>query len=405
MTESIASVPSPGGSGSIESTPITTQTESNPIVNRPLVSPKPYDDDMLDAYADEAAEDETPKEEKTTQISKKDEQKTELKTDSEAKPEEAEPKLEDTTLTRKINGKDVEFKVADAIKAYENQETFNRNMDRRATAMSQKEQKWVADQQSFKGKIDTAIKECASGNFVGAVRGFAKLAAADNPEFSVAHFEKLYFDQLNKVGNVYKNMTPEQQKAYFAEREASDARARVKELEAKETERSEKSALEGRVQAMQQKEGLSPEEFWGNYKFLAENLVGKSAAFKSVDDITPETVVQYSKQVRHEAKVLEAGKKSGISDNAVIAKLSTITQNDPTLSVDDLVEIINKSGLISNADPKSVENLNRKVGKSNTRFNQVSSTKKQNGKIEGYDEESLNDLYRKSPRVYARPVR
>ena len=50
----------------IDTGPATTSvvetTDTNSNVSKPLVSPKPYDDDMMEAYAEQDAEAEAPKE-------------------------------------------------------------------------------------------------------------------------------------------------------------------------------------------------------------------------------------------------------------------------------------------------------------------------------------------------------
>lgn len=384
------------------STPPAETTNSNPAVSKPFVTAKPYDDDMFEAYQDENKEE--TKEPNETKTPEKTEPAKETKTPEEEKAVEAKPTIEDTVLKRTVNGKEVEFKVADAIKAWEVKEKFNRDMDRRVTVVSQREKVFERDQASLKGHLDKVIEVSQKGDFVTAIRALAKLAT-NGTDLDVTKFEKQYFDQLEKVRDVYTKMTPEQKEAYFAKRSQVDAEEKLKRFEEEKAQQTAHSQLQSKVVELQQQNSLSDEEFWGNYKALESLLVGDGKPFKTPQDITAEEVVKYSLQVRHEAKVLEAGKKAGIEDEAVLEELSEITQSKPDLTIDDLVRIIESSGIAKTASPEAVENLNRKAGKSKLQFNQANSAKKQNGKIEGLDKEDLDFLYRKQPRVFTRPLR
>lgn len=399
MTDEVISTPS----APVESTPTTPEVTSDAQVSRPFKSPKPYDDDMMELYAkQEAGEADEIEAEPEVEVSH-----TEVKEEDKNKLDAKEKGtgLEDTPVKRQINGKEVEFKVKDAIQAYVKQEEFNRKMDQRVTHITQRERAWQADQESFKSKIGDVISVAQKGDFVSGIRALAKLAT-NGTGLDVVKFEKQYFEQLDKVRDVYSKMTPEQREAYFAKRALAEAESRVKSFEEEKATQSAHSQLQQQVQTLQQQHGLSEQEFWENYKTLADEVVGEGKVFKSAHDITPDDVVKYSLQVRHETKVLEAGKKAGIADEGILSKLSDITAADPNLTVDDIVEVIKNAGIANNiADKRSVENLNRKAGKSNIQFREGSSTKKPNGRIEGLGKEDLEFLYRKQPRVAVRPIR
>ncbi|OQB10440.1 MAG: hypothetical protein BWY21_00361 [Parcubacteria group bacterium ADurb.Bin216] len=389
----------------------TVETTSNDLVSKPLVSSKPYDDDMLEAYEAESKENATEeasqevKEEKKVEEPKQEEEHKEEVEAKATKNDKVDDGFEDVPVTRLINGKEVQFKVKDAIQAFVKQEEFNRNMDRRITHIAQREQRWQQEQNNFKDKVNKVIEISRKGDFVTGIRALAKLAAGSSG-LDVVEFEKQYFDQLNKVRDVYEKMTPEQREAYFAKRAKDEAEAKAKALEEEKTINIEKSQLREKVSLLQRQYGLSETEFWENYKALEDNQVGEGKHFKTPHDIQPEDVIRFSLAVKHEEKVIEAAEKVGIVDEDILDKISDVTINDPSLTVEDIIEIINKSGIATQANPKAVENLNRKAEKSNIRFNQASSTRKENGKIpDGYDEEILEHLYRNQPRAYARIVR
>lgn len=397
---------------------VSTLSVATEPIPAAVTSTKPYD--MLDAYEAEAPT-EAPKEEAPAKVEGvlPDDNNIEGSDEAvEAKPEEGDKgdggkakegdKVDDgfesVPVTKTINGKEVTFTVKDAITAYTKQEEFNRQMDQRITTVAKREQAWRQDHDQFKSKVGEVIKVAQSGDFVTAIKALAKVAT-NGTGLDVTEFEKQYFEQLDEIQKVYSKLTPEQKEAYFAKRAAKEAQARAKELEDEKTTTVAQSQLQQHVAKLQEENGLTNEEWWGNYKALAELGTGEGKPFKTREDITAEDVVRYSLQVRHEQKVFEAGKKLGVSDEAVLTELSRITSTDPTLTADQIAEVLRTSGIATTASPTAVENLNRKAGKSNIRFSQASSTKKENEKIEGYDKESLDFLYRKQPRQSVRPVR
>lgn len=392
---------------------VETPTVNTATVQSPTAA-KPYDDEMLEAYEAEAVESET-EEKPVVQEAPKVEEPEE----STDKPEESEEKAEETpkstkddkiidgveelSLKKIINGKEVEFKIKDAVQAYTKQEEFNRNMDRRISEVSRREKSWQLDQNEFKGKVSKVIEAAQAGDFVSGIRALAKIAAGKS-DLDVVKFEKDYFEQLDKVRDVYTKMTPEQREAYFAKRSAAEARAEADRLKGENANKEAQSQLEVQVQQLQQQHGLSQDEFWGNYKALADSLVGEGKKFNSPNEITADDVVKYSLEVRHWEKVYQAAEALGIEDEAILEETHKITSVDRSLTVDEIREVIKQAGLAKVAEPDVVENLNRKARSSGS-SSAASSTKKQNGKVEGLEEEDLEFLYRNQPKAYQRVVR
>lgn len=384
-----------------ESAPVTT-SDSNQV-SRPLNQAKPYDDELFDSYSAETPDaEEAPKVEAPQVEQPKVEEPAKVEGEKPAEKADETPKVEDTVLKRTIAGKEVEFKVADAIQAYEKQEEFNRNMDRRVTHISQRETKWNNSVQEFRTNVERVMDTARKGDFVSGIRALAKVAVG-NSGLDPVEFEKQYFEQLSKIQEVYTKLTPQEREQYFVTRKLADVEERAKALENEKAVTTSKSQLQEHVTQTIQRHGLSTDEFWKNYGFLAEQNVGEGKKYKTPNDISTEDVVQYSMDVRHELKVIQATEKAGVTDEKVLNELSLITKADPSLTVDDILEILNTSGIAKNASRKSVENLNRKVGAS--RFNQASSTKKENDKTAGLDKEDLDFLYRNQPKVFQRPVR
>jgi len=391
---------------SVSTETVTETTSDNPLVNKPHVSPKPYDDAIFESYDEPETEVADSKIIPPVEPAKVEEKKVEEESkdpDSQGTKDTIPvDKLEEFAVKRPINGKEVEFKIKDAITAYTKQEEFNRNMDRRLTHVSQREKAWQSDQDNFKDRITSVMKVAQTGNFVEGIKALAKLAAGDSG-LDVATFEKQYFEQLEKVRDVYTKMTPEQQEAYWAKRALEDEREKTKRYVEKEDFEKSKTNLQQHVDSLMKQNSLTPDEFWSNYKFLVEEQVGEGKKYASDKDVTAEEVVGYTTEVRQWEKVYSAGEIAKIDDENILEELKKVVVINPDYSAADLAKILQDAGIGKIADKSTVENLNRKVGSS--RFSQASSTKKQNGKIEGLDEEDLDFLYRNQPKTYTRPKR
>lgn len=390
--------------------PVAETTLDNEAISKPSTTSKPYDDDMLEAYAKEAESESTNGEGKTDGESEsvKDAKGGQEESDKakeaaalSKKGDKVDDGFEKVSVKRVINGKEVQFTVEEAIKSHVKQEDFNRNIDKRLSQADARDRKWATDQQNFKGKIGKLIDVAQRGDFVTAIRGIAKLAAGGSG-LDVVKFEEKYFSQLDKVRDVLTKMTPAEQKTYWAERRAAEMEADNKALREEKEATVSTSQLESRVISLQKHYQVPEQEFWENYETLVKEEVGEGKFFKHPDDITPEEVVRYSLEVRHEEKVLTAAKEFGIEDDEILTKISKVAKTEDNISVERIKELIRKSGI---ADAKTVENLNRKVGKSPAQFQKASSTKKANGIPEGYDQETMDFLNRHRPKVYKRPNR
>jgi hypothetical protein len=381
----------------VETPTIETTTAEAPVATATTTT-KPYD--MLDEYEESPAEtkeevDAAPKVEEETETEVEEKPLDQPKA---TKDDKVVDGVEELPIKRMINGKEVEFKIKDAIESHVKQQEFNRNMDRRVQEISRREKSWEANQGEFRERINSVINEAQQGNFIGAINTLAKLAKGSS-DLDITKFEKMYFDQLSKVQEVYTKMTPEQQEAYFAKRAAAEAKAENERLRGEKASVEAQTQLQREVQDLQKQYDLPAEEFWGNYKTLVDSQVGEGKQFKDPNEITAKDVVDFSLQVKHWEKVLQAGQTVGVSDDAILDEVARITAAHPDLTVEDIKKVIQSAGL---ASPSVVENLNRKVQKSGLN-SPVSSTKKENAN--GMDSEDLDFLYRNQPKAYSRVVR
>ena len=387
----------------ITTTTTTTPTEiietANPLVSKPLVTLKPYDDDMMELYSEEEASVETPPKEEAPKVEPEERPKIEAKS---IKNDQTDDSFEKVVIKKEINGKPVEFTVADAIKAKMTHEETMRNLDRRATYLKQRETAWQDDQNNFKTKVSNVIQAARNGDFASSIRALAKLAKG-NSDFDVTAFEQQYFEQLDGMREIYSKMSPEERKAYFAERALAEAKAENQKYVQKEEIEKARTALQTKVTQLMKENNIPEDDFWGNYKTLIDEHVGEGKKYSSKEEVTAEEVITYSNEVRDWTKVFEASEKTGIEDEAILEELKKIATLNPDYTPEDLAKIIDKAGFTAKlADSKTVENLNRKAGKSRL-AQEGTATKKRNDKLDGYDEESLDFLYRKQPKIY-RPI-
>lgn len=389
-----------------------------------VTSTKPYD--MLDAYVDEApaetpsevpspsVEVEPSKEEAETSVSEEKPEATEEETEVEAPTEEAKAKegdkvddgFEEVPVSRIVNGKEVKFKVKDAIEAFVQKEEFNRNMDRRSTALAQKEKAWEKEVNTFGGQLSKVFDILKSGDFVNGVNALAN-TTSHITGLDVVELEKGYFDQVLKLGEAYGKLSGEQKDAYWAKRKASVSEAKLKSLQEESAKKDGVSQLEGHIKGLQEKNGISDGEFWGAYELITKEWLGEGKPFKDTSEIKPEHVIELVTETKHHQKVDEALKALNLTEEWRHDAVSmAVKKHNPNMTVSEIVQWLKEAGFAPNtASPTAVENLNRKAEKSKTRFSQGSSTKKENGIPEGYDKEILEELYRHQPRVYARPQR
>lgn len=387
---------------STPSAPSAPTTDISNPVTTPVSSAKPYDDEVFNSYTDSPEGEEAPKtaestDEDSTEESPVPESPKTEEINKGTKNDKIDDGFEDVPIKKLINGKEVQFKVKDAIQAYIQQEEFNRNADRRMSEIDSRKKAWDRDQQAFKGNLMKLIQVAQKGDFITAAKGLAKIAT-HGTDLDPTDFERQYFDQLDKVGEVYTKLTPEQREAYFTKRALAEAKQRAEQLEGEKNSVIGRTQLEQSVKALQQQYGVSHDEFWDNYKVLAENLVERGI-IQSPDELQAEHVVGYSLEVRRQATVFEAAEKAGLNDDAKVAYLSSLTKSDPSLTVEDIVDIIKNSQLVEVAPADAVENLNRKVG---NRYSQLSSDKasstKKDERLNGYDKEDIEFLYRKTRR-------
>lgn len=316
---------------------------------------------------------------------------------------------EEALITQTLpNGKEISFKVTEAVQAMLQQEDFNRTMDSRTSKVAQRERIMEAQASEVVTKARSIASMAAQGDIVPAITLLAKMAAG-NTGLDPIEYEKKFWGALEASKTLFTKMTPEQREVYFANRKAEELEKTIQERDREANRAKIEQQSWGELQKIEQKYGVSPEEILSVYKVLQENVVGPGKRFASAEDILPKDIDHYLASRTHVENLEKA-----IDKVTQEIGLDKIDLKDPDLfqtlfnetfgnEVFSTVEALEEALLKHyGSQSQKVENLKRKVEKVKTKdfqaqFKQGSSTKKVESVPEGYDsEEDVNFLYRNS---------
>lgn len=301
-------------------------------------------------------------------------------------------------LSVEIDGKSVEVSISDATQALVKQQEFDRNMAKRINTVSRREQ---ATNGAFQNLLSTATKvqELASkGDLLSVNRELAKIAS-NGSKLDLVTWERKFFDQNLEFAKAYGQLSESQKVQLFKERQAELNESELKRIREQESQREQLGTVQQQVQALQETHQLSPKEFWGTYELMVEELVGEGKDFKVKEDITPEKIAEQAVLNRRVERIYQASKEVGLQNEDIIDEVIRSTTAYPDISTEDIAEFIKRSGVLGNEPPKSaVENLNRKAQKNGLQQKSGNSTKRERN-TSGLDQEDLDFLYRKQPKV------
>ena len=322
-------------------------------------------------------------EEGSEEASEEDQETEEVKSEVKAfKAKHGEEELdipEEAVIPVKVNGKDVNLKVKDAVQAFVRQDEFNRKMDSRVSSVVHREKKLEQELGTIKERAEGVIRLAAQGDFIPGVRALAKMVGLTQHS-EVVQLEKAMMENLDSIRKVWTEMTPEQRDAYLANRRAEEANKELQATRESTQRQQSETQLQQKVQTLMQQSGVTEEIFWGHFKTLVENAVGEGQLFAKPDDIRPEDVITYHKQVELVRKVDTALKKvnPALLEQPIADEVINLVAGHDEFTVEDIEQIVRDA---LGAPSKTVENLNRKVEQANSRglrtqLKQVSSTKK-----------------------------
>lgn len=278
------------------------------------------------------------------------------------------------------NGKVAKFTVDDAIKAYIERDSFNREADRRNTTLVQRERALQSQVEQIISNSKAVTEQFLQGNVIESIASLARMSGKNVGQDPV----ELMKNALNatiKVADTWSKLTPEQQELFLEKQRAEEyKRAFQRETEATKAEQ-QKRALETKVASLCKSLSVSEEGFMEAYEDLL-TLVGPEAKFKTPEEIQPEHVAHYIRyqQGIQKAERIAAEVAPGLETNqTLIDEVAFILANDPSMSDNDIKDVIR---YVTGKNSPAVENLNRKVQATKaaglrTQLSEVSSPKKQ----------------------------
>lgn len=377
-------------------TPVIQPQQSN---NNPTQGQRVTADDLLDMYDDFPEEAPVEKEtggEAKVEEGKEGEVKEEIKsTLRKAKLNDSEIDLDESALIKEtIAGKEVEFKVGDAIKAFKEQEEFNRGIDQRLRFADSKEKAVVKKERALSEEYNALASKAAAivrlsgqGDIDKLLDGIVKMAVGQST-LDPIELKSVWLDKIRATVNDWGNATPEQMEIWKAQQRAKYAEEEVKQLQTKTQAKESESALLSQVDDACSSLGIKRAEFSDFYKDFVNKYVGKheNSVVETVDEVQVSDIVSYIQNKKHEANVIEAVRSvapSKVSDDNLIDLIYTTTHGHG-LDADGIKEIVMD---VLKQPTKGDENLNRKVQKNakagfGTQSSAVSSTKKQNEEID-----------------------
>lgn len=406
--------------------------ESTNNIVTPNIS-KTTADDLLDIYEQEPAdasaeiateaerqakiEIETPKQVAAEKIVKKLEEKEGGATLAENAPEEPkkvieqEPKVKGKTATGEDfevplklelehsyqNGKVAKFTVDEAIKAYVDKDSFNREADRRVGQISKKERALHSQVEEIKSNAAVVTDHFLGGNVIEAVAALARMAGK-NAGTDPVELQVKALNSMSKVAETWLKLSPEQKELFIEKQKAAEYKRAFERNQQSQSLEQQKVALQNKITSVCNSLGASEEDFRQAYEDLTQ-LVGPEGKFKRVEDIQPEHVghyLGYQVQRGRIAKIAEEVATGLGQDDALIDEAALLLANEPNLSDNDIKDIL---GYVRTKPSPAVENLNRKVQTAQaaglrTQLNEVLSPKKQDDEI---DEELYNDWFKNRP--------
>jgi sulfur carrier protein ThiS len=267
---------------------------------------------------------------------------------------------EEATITQEVNGKKVQFKVQEAVKALVNQESFNRAMDSRLSRLHAKETEHVKQVTSIQQRLQQIIKHAEEGDLFGLFQFTAGMANKDPVDF-----EQQMLEKFHQIHGRFEHLTPDQKLAYFAQRKANFLEKKFKEMEQKTQYEQSVSQLEQTVNSRCQQEGVDREIFDGLFHQIVTQFVGKQPfnqkQLNSPDDVTVDDVFIYKNKLDMVDKV-ERAVQAVAPDKAnpeFVLKVLNVVGNDFDLTEADIKDLLQQGGI--SLQTPAQENLSSKA--------------------------------------------
>lgn len=270
---------------------------------------------------------------------------------------------EDALLSLEVDGKEVEVKAADVMRAYKTQRQFDLNLDRRLNYVAEKENVVNSKVADFSAKADRIVELALKGDFYPLIRSYAAIGAQAG-KVDPINLERKAMESFENIYKIYSGLNPEQRETFWLKRRTEHLETEHKGYQERTATEEATRAVQSEVGAICGELGVASEQFFEFYGKMLENLVGPDKPFKDKLDIEPSHVKGYIGEFLHAEKVykaIEAVVPQLVDDEEFSDNVIKYTRNEPGITVQDIEDVIRRT---LKTPSKSVENLNRKVERS-----------------------------------------
>lgn len=277
----------------------------------------------------------------------------------------------DSMFEHKVNGQKVSVKLEDLLANYSGKTDW----DRKYSALDQERKTFYTERDGMNGALNKVYEMTVKENNPrGAIEFLAELMGAD-PLKVWNDFKSQAQGSLDEL----MKLTPEERAKKAADDELEYYRKRDQARTQEKQHQQIREGIKSRVDKVQQDGNIDDATFYKLYQEIANS--GKVPA----NEITPELVGRYHKQVHMQDNVTKAIEQAGINTNEqpkAYEELLDIWETNPSFKLEDVVEIAKE--VYGN---KSVKNLSKKVSKTEPEDTVKPSRTRRNDPI------TFDDLY------------
>lgn len=293
----------------------------------------------------------------------------------------------ETEFRQKIDGKYETVKLRDLL----NQKAGSVTIERRMTELGKEKKQFVEEKSKYSAEKDQVIKHLST---ISKLMDDEQATPFDVLNYLVdisgrdtLSYQKKVMDYLNTELNTLSNMTDDEQKLYWKDREIQSLR---KAHEASTTRSKEHQVRQERASAvdkMRETHGVSQEQFIEAYDALAEK-VGEGK-------FTAEQVIEEAKMLPHNAKArtLTAPFEEDLSSDefgSLVKEVARISKEFPHFNDEEmLVNAAKKLGLDVQVIDENEEALKSKLQKQPNYMKGTPDKKVYKGRVSKVDDEEI----------------
>ena len=320
------------------------------------------DDDVADFDSVDLSEDkEEPAKEDIKEEGK--EEKLDLKTEddkAEIKDEESEvvsfkagdknfdiPK--NATITKKVDGEDVEVNIQDALNAYAGKGFYDKEIGKLSTEKKEfntEKHLYSGDKDVFMGKVNNWVDAVNTGNAAGALESLAKIADV-NP----IQLRESFLGLMRGQVEAYVKMSPEEQKTFDNDQKIKYYEQQQEMNNQELVNQSEQAESQKEVFQFQQKYGIDDHSLVA----LADELTAnqQDLSIEALESLHQDKVTQ------DKASTILGSIEPSLQENSEhIKQVADFIQANPDLSDEDVKDCITEAIAELNGKAKSEDNSN-----------------------------------------------